>query len=67
MRLDKLGCPFPEVADAAEGGMSSGLLSGLPSRELRSPAGCSASTASAGCRRALSPDGSVLAEVTLSG
>ena len=68
MRLDKLGCPFPEVADAAEGGMSvSGLLSGLPSRELV-PVACRL-LGVAGVRRVqasfLSADGAVLAEVTL--
>ena len=69
-RLDKLGCPFPEVATAADGGLSvSGLLSGLPSRELV-PVACRL-LGVAGVRRVaasfLSPDGAVLAEVTLSG
>ena len=67
-RLDKLGCPFPEVANAADGGLSvSGLLSGLPSRELV-PVACRLLGVS-GVRRVqasfLSPDGAVLAEVTL--
>ena len=67
-RLDKLGCAFPEVANAADGGLSvSGLLSGLPSRELV-PVACRL-LGVAGVRRVqasfLSPDGAVLAEVTL--
>ena len=67
-RLDKLGCPFPEVAGAADGAMSvSGLLSGLPSRELV-PVACRL-LGVAGVRRVqasfLSADGTVLAEVTL--
>lgn len=68
-RLDKLGCPFPEVADTADGGLSvSGLLSGLPSRELV-PVACRL-LGVVGVRRVqasfLSADGTVLAEVTLS-
>ena len=67
-RLDKLGCPFPEVANAVDGGMSvSGLLSGLPSRELV-PVACRLLGVD-GVRRVqasfLSADGAVLAEVTL--
>lgn len=67
-RLDKLGCAFPEVADAADGGLSvSGLLSGLPSRELV-PVACRL-LGVAGVRRVqasfLSAEGVVLAEVTL--
>ena len=69
-RLDRLGCGFPEVSDTADGGLSvSGLLSGLPSRELV-PVACRL-LGVAGVRRVqasfLSPDGTVLAEVTLSG
>jgi len=67
-RLDRLGCPFPEVSDTADGGMSvSGLLSGLPSRELV-PVACRLLGVD-GVRRVqasfLSADGAVLAEVTL--
>ena len=70
VRLDKLGCPFPEVSDTADGGLSvSGLLSGLPSRELV-PVACRL-LGVAGVRKVqasfLSADGAVLAEVTLSG
>ena len=67
-RLDKLGCPFPEVSDTADGGMSgSGLLSGLPSRELV-PIACRLLGVD-GVRRVqasfLSAEGAVLAEVML--
>ena len=67
-RLDKLGCTFPEVATAADGGQSvSGLLSGMPSRELV-PVACRLLGVT-GVRRVqasfLSADGTVLAEVTL--
>lgn len=69
-RLDRLGCGFPEVSDTADGGQSvSGLLSGLPSRDLV-PVACRL-LGVAGVRKVqasfLSPDGTVLAEVTLSG
>ncbi|NNG04999.1 MAG: hypothetical protein HKM95_12990 [Inquilinus sp.] len=67
-RLDRLGCRFPEVADTAEGGQSvSGLLAGLPSREMV-PVACRLLGVE-GVRRVqascLGPDGTVLAEVTL--
>lgn len=67
-RLDRLGCPFPEVSDTADGGLSvSGLLSGLPSRELV-PVACRL-LGVAGVRKVqasfLSAEGAVLAEVTL--
>ena len=67
-RLDRLGCPFPEIANSAEGGQSvSGLLAGLPSREMV-PIACRLLGVE-GVRRVqatcLGPDGTVLAEVTL--
>ena len=63
-RLDRLGCGFPEVSDTADGGQSvSGLLSGLPSRDLV-PVACRL-LGVAGVRNVqasfLSPDGAVLA------
>ena len=67
-RLDTLGCPFPEVSTGADGALSvTGLLSGLPSRELV-PVACRL-LGVRGVRRVdasfLAADGTVLAEVTL--
>ncbi len=69
-RFGRLGCPYPEYADEADGGIRvSGLLSGLPSRDLV-PVACRLLSV-AGVRRVsasyLAPDGTVLAEVTLAG